>query len=1028
MLALPAMAKRSMVAACLVLVTAACETRTPAASSFYDERIAPLVDVGCVQQTTGCHLASDTGEAVGNLDLSSYDALKQRSDVLPAYGPYPMGLLLMKVADPVQIPVETFSPDPVTGDYVTIVTTDVRHAGGSGASLSSNGFAQLKQWIESGASRTGAPVEALSTSLGSCVNGIGSAPGFDPAAAPADAASYEAFVGNVQPMLRDTCAGSRCHGSRIADLFLTCGDTEEERRWNYFVAVAHVADPASTSDLLRRPLAMLRGGSFHEGGDIFASTEDSRYQALFAWAEDIATRAPELLHPTAVPPGLAFFANRVQPVLVRKGCFFMNCHGPAMFHDLRLRGGSLGAFSRIATMRNYEASRLLLAIESADPNDSRIVAKNLFRPDQVDGARGIAHRGGALFEDFGTAGGTNPATLDDCAAVDADAGALDEIPAYCVLARWHAIEREQAELAGELDPEPASALVWVARPHGVGEVRDFDTFRGGADLRSAPFTVGAGGDLDLDEGAGISLLAGCAGITAGADVRTPAVSWDAAKIAFAARNSATDPLRLYWVNPDGSGCEQIPGAAASATSGNGILVHDFDPAFAPDGRIVFASTRGPVGVEFPYSGPTRTPAAMQPNANLYVLESGSVRQLTFLLNQELAPSFMNDGRLIFTAEKREPDFHQLALRRQNLDGGDYHPLFAQRGSVGFDFATEVVELANRNLAFVAAPRTAQDGAGSIVVVNRSIGPDQADRPDDDRAYVHSMFLAARGSFPAIPGVPEGPTVMGTFRSPAAVPGGRFVASCDLDGAADAAQHQWQLCEIDPATGYVELLGAGGVAGQSNVESVVVYPRISHGVFTSRIDEVNANTSVGSGSGAEVHVQDFPLLATLLFANTRTNRPIDARIGGFNVYEALPPPASATTFADVAGQTTTDAFGQVFVDYDELGWVPTRIDGSARFAFPGGAPILLEATDADRNVLDFLEGAPFTGPMRQREQMQFYPGERSNQGFQRRFFNGMCGGCHGSITGRELDIAVDVDVLTSASRTAAYDDSPTDLSR
>ncbi len=41
---------------------------------------------------------------------------------------------------------------------------------------------------------------------------------------------------------------------------------------------------------------------------------------------------------------------------------------------------------------------------------------------------------------------------------------------------------------------------------------------------------------------------------------------------------------------------------------------------------------------------------------------------------------MQDGRLIFTTEKRAPGFYQLALRRQNLDGGDYHPLYAQRGT------------------------------------------------------------------------------------------------------------------------------------------------------------------------------------------------------------------------------------------------------------------------------------------------------------------------------------------------------------
>ncbi len=48
----------------------------------------------------------------------------------------------------------------------------------------------------------------------------------------------------------------------------------------------------------------------------------------------------------------------------------------------------------------------------------------------------------------------------------------------------------------------------------------------------------------------------------------------------------------------------------TAFSDNGELVHNFDPAFAPDGRIVFASTRGNVknAAVFSYRGPQRTPA------------------------------------------------------------------------------------------------------------------------------------------------------------------------------------------------------------------------------------------------------------------------------------------------------------------------------------------------------------------------------------------------------------------------------------
>jgi hypothetical protein len=100
----------------------------------------------------------------------------------------------------------------------------------------------------------------------------------------------------------------------------------------------------------------------------------------------------------------------------------------------------------------------------------------------------------------------------------------------------------------------------------------------------------------------------------------------------------------------------------------------------------------------------------------------------------------------------------------------------------------------------------------------------------------------------------------------------------------------------------------------------------------------------------------------------------------------------------------------------------------RIQVPGGAPLVLAATGADGEILRFGEGAPFTGEMILREQMQFYPGERPNQSLQRRFFAGLCGGCHGSITNRELEVAVDLDVLTSASRTESYQSVPVDLRR
>ena len=56
----------------------------------------------------------------------------------------------------------------------------------------------------------------------------------------------------------------------------------------------------------------------------------------------------------------------------------------------------------------------------------------------------------------------------------------------------------------------------------------------------------------------------------------------------------------------------------------------------------------------------------------------------------------------------------------------------------------------------------------------------------------------------------------------------------------------------------------------------------------------------------------------------------------------------------------------------------------------------------------------------------HPGERARQSIPRRFFNTACGGCHGSLSGRELDVVLDPDIVSGASRHLARDAEPVDL--
>ena len=1006
-------------ACCWVLLgwlCAACEQRAASSYSYYEETIAPIFDVGCQRQTTGCHVDDGHGVALGNLDLTSYDTLMRRKDVLAPYGPYPVGVLLLKAGNPVRIDVRTIDPpDPAQPNKRRVsITTDIRHAAGEGAfSQGSRNYSQIKSWIDSGYARSGAPQQILRDNSGKCSHTLIERSYLDTTSTLINQTSYQRFVTDVAPVLKARCAGSGCHGSSISDFYLTCGEASDELRWNYEIALRYLDEVPATAELLRRPLAMNAGGVYHEGGDIFSNVQDNDYRKLLGWIESTVRDSPEVLDFGPADDDLRFFANRVQPILVRKGCMFLNCHSPAMFHDLRLRTGAGGAFSSISTRKNYEITRAMLALDSADPNQSRVIAKNLC-PSNT-GGQGVTHRGGALLEDFGgCALPETRASADKCSGVDADAGDLNDIPAYCVLARWHALEREQAIARGELSAAAGPrAVVFVARPPDVGKVTDFDTYRPGADLLWADATLDANGGVELS---GVrSLLSGC-GLPAMVDVRGPAVSWDAKLIAFAARSSASQPLRIYQMASDGTGCAALADIAPAQAEQDGILLHDFDPTYAPDGKIVFASTRGNLMGGTDYRGPTRTAAALTPNANLYVFSAGAdpaVRQLTFLSNQEVGPSFMVDGRVILSAEKRALDFHQLAARRINLDGADYHPLIAQRPSIGFSSASEVVELPNRNFALVAADMDAVDGGGSIMIVNRSIGPDQSDRPASDRGYIHSVTSPVQGAFGGGSGV---------FRSPSPLPSGRLLVSCDLK-ADDPARgpHHYALCELDP-TGSAAPRVLWQDASRVAVEAAAVWTREPRSVFESRPDEVNGSTHVVAGrSDVQIHFLDVPLLSTLLFSNTRVGRPIAQEVRGLEVFESRPAPASARSFGDLSGNVQSDKFGMFYQELRSMGSAEFAPDGSLRVQLPGGMPIALGLLNEDGKPLSFGSGAPFTGVMRQREELQFYPGERLKQSISRRLFNGVCAGCHGSISGRELDVAVNVDVLTSASVSLADDD-------
>jgi hypothetical protein len=546
-------------------------------------------------------------------------------------------------------------------------------------------------------------------------------------------------------------------------------------------------------------------------------------------------------------------------------------------------------------------------------------------------------------------------------------------------------------------------LVFVSRPPNGDTLLQFDTFAGGADLKLADATVDANGGVTA-VGNIRSALTGCDGLAAGtADVRGPEWSYDGTKVIFAGRGSAAGGLDLYLLDVGGGGgCRRLT-MDNGALTGSGVRIHNFDPVFAPDGSVVFASTRAG----------TLTMVKYLPNSNLYrvgpdLTGFGNPEQMTFLLNSEIGPAFMQDGRVSMTTEKSGTDamgnaFYQLSGRRINWDLTDYHPLLAQRAqstdtytndlqpSVDFQQATEIREGLDRNFVIILSDDGARGGGGALATFNRSIGPFQANRTEV--TFLRSMKIIDAAS------TGKAGTV-GVYRSPFSLPNGEILASYDgaVTDPAAGAPH-FALVAVNEQTGGHRMLASDGTL--SYVEAALGYKRAERLLFRNLPQLVfGGHSNDSTGTNAVMHFPDASVLATLLGANLRQHHNVERfdQATALQVWEETPPQSMGGS----AGRTLQ-------------GRASFEGDHSLKVLIPAGKPLILDFIDGGGNSVFTMS-----------EEHQVTAGEYITPGPPRALFNNICAGCHGSLKGSELDVAVSADALTGASVSLSRNTAPKNL--
>ena len=211
-------------------------------------------------------------------------------------------------------------------------------------------------------------------------------------------------------------------------------------------------------------------------------------------------------------------------------------------------------------------------------------------------------------------------------------------------------------------------MVYVQRNlDAVGDPTDGVTFSAGGDLMYKDASLVAIDPINIT-----------AGYTQGqGDVSDPAVNFDATKVAFAMRGPNDETFNLWEMDVATKQYTRLMTDVVAAELGN-----DVDPAYLPDGKIVFSSDRQKRMQEMMTDQniakhKTLDEYEREPALQLHVLDptTQEITQVSFNQSHDRNPSVLKDGRIMFSRWDHLANRNHFPIFTVNPDGTDLFVLY-----------------------------------------------------------------------------------------------------------------------------------------------------------------------------------------------------------------------------------------------------------------------------------------------------------------------------------------------------------------